>query len=79
MATYAAQNVGARRYDRLNRGLVASSALGCVYSALSFVVGQVYGPELMGLFITGESGAQIISLGHEFIYSIANKGKQIDY
>ena len=67
MAIYAAQNVGARRYDRLNRGLVASSALGFLYSALSFVVALLFGPELMGLFITGESGAQIISLGHEFM------------
>ena len=67
MATYAAQNVGARRYDRLNKGLFAASAMGFAYSALAFVVAWWFGPELMGLFITGEGSAQIIALGHEFM------------
>ncbi len=67
MATYAAQNIGAHRYDRLNRGLFASSAMGFAYSALSFVVAFFFGPALMGLFITGEGGAQIIAMGHDFM------------
>lgn len=67
MATYAAQNVGARRYDRLNRGLFVASAMGFAYSALALVVAWLLGPALMGLFITGEGGAQIISLGHRFM------------
>ena len=67
MATYAAQNIGAHRYDRLNRGLFASSAMGFAYSALSFVVALFFGPALMGLFITGDGGAQIIRMGHDFM------------
>lgn len=67
MATFAAQNIGAHRYDRLNHGLFASSAMGFAYSALSFVVAFFFGPALMGLFITGEGGAQIIAMGHDFM------------
>ena len=67
MATYAAQNVGARRYDRLNKGLVASSAMGFIYSAAALAVAGLFGPALMGLFITGEGGEMIIAMGHEYM------------
>ena len=67
MATYAAQNVGARRYERLNRGLFSSTAMGFVYSAFALGIAWLFGPSLMSLFITGEGSEAIIALGHEFM------------
>lgn len=67
MATYSAQNVGAKRYDRLNKGLISASLIGFGYSAAAIVLGWFFGPTLMHLFITGEEGVQIVSMGHEYM------------
>ncbi len=67
MATYAAQNVGARRIDRLDRGLVSSSLMGFGYSAVALVVTWLFGPALLALFISGEGVAEMIALGHRFM------------
>lgn len=70
MATYGAQNVGACRYDRLNRGLFASSLMGFVYSAMAFLIAWVFGRTLTGLFISGEGSVELIELAQQ--YMIAN-------
>lgn len=70
MATYGAQNVGASRYDRLNRGLFASSAMGFAYSALAFCIAWFFGRMLTGLFVSGEGSEELIGLARQ--YMIAN-------
>lgn len=70
MATYGAQNVGACRYDRLNRGLFASSLMGFGYSAIAFLIAWVFGRTLTGLFISGEGSVELIELAQQ--YMIAN-------
>lgn len=67
MATYGAQNVGASRYDRLNRGVFAASVMGCVYSIAAFAVVCLLGRQLAQLFITGESSVQLIDLAKEYM------------
>ena len=67
MATYGAQNVGAARYDRLNRGLFSASAMGFGYSVLALCVTYFLGPQLTGLFVSGEGSAELISLSHRFM------------
>lgn len=67
MATYGAQNVGAGRYDRLNRGLFAASATGIAYSAAALIVAWFFGRGLTSLFITGESGQQLIELAQQYL------------
>lgn len=67
MATYGAQNVGANRYDRLNRGLFASSMMGFVYSVLAFGIAWFFGARLVSLFVTGEGGAQLIALARQYM------------
>lgn len=62
MATYGAQNVGASRYDRLNRGIFSASAMGFVYSAIALVVVLAFGPALSSLFISGEGSEALIPL-----------------
>lgn len=70
MATYGAQNVGACRYDRLNRGLFASSLMGFGYSAIAFLIAWVFGRTLTSLFISGEGSVELIELAQQ--YMIAN-------
>ncbi len=57
MATYGAQNVGASRYDRLNKGIYSASLMGFGYSLLAFGVAWFFGRSLTGLFVSGGSSA----------------------
>lgn len=67
MATYGAQNVGASRYDRLNRGVFAASMMGFAYSVLAFAVTWFFGSELVSLFVSGEGGAELIELAQQYM------------
>lgn len=51
MATYAGQNVGAGKLDRLNRGLRDCLLLGAVYSVFSFSTIYFFGMDLVALFV----------------------------
>lgn len=53
MATYAGQNVGAGKLDRIGKGLRSCSALGVVYAVLAFLVLFFFGRELTMLFVDG--------------------------
>lgn len=66
MATYGAQNVGASRYERLNRGLWSASVMGFVYSALAFAVAWFFGRSLTQLFVT-DGGAELIELAQMYM------------
>ena len=67
MATYGAQNVGASRYDRLNRGVFAASAMGFVYSVAAFIVAWCFGRVLTGLFVEGAGNAALIDLAQQYM------------
>lgn len=62
MATYGAQNVGAKRFDRLNRGLFASVVIGMAYSAIALGIVLAFGSSLVRFFITGEGSEAILRL-----------------
>ncbi|MBQ4263980.1 MAG: MATE family efflux transporter [Clostridia bacterium] len=66
MATYGAQNVGAGRYDRLNRGVVSASAMGFVYTAAALAVSWFFGENLVQLFVT-DGGAEIIDMAQQYM------------
>lgn len=51
MATYAGQNVGANKLDRLNQGLKASGILGIAYAVIAFAILFFFGDKLSMLFI----------------------------
>lgn len=60
MATYGGQNVGAKKLDRLGKGLFSGSILGIGYALLAFVVLFFFGDTLTGLFVTaGEADITI--------------------
>ena len=67
MATYGAQNVGASRYDRLNKGIYSASLMGFGYSLLAFGVAWFFGRSLTGLFVSGGSSAQLVELAQTYM------------
>ena len=59
MATYAGQNVGARKIDRVHQGLNAASIVGSIYCVIAFVVILIFGKDMVSLFVDAEDPAVI--------------------
>ncbi len=55
MATYAGQNVGAQKWERLNKGMGACVVLGAVYAAAAFVFLFFAGSSLAMIFLDDDS------------------------
>lgn len=51
MATYGGQNVGAKKLERLGKGLKSCALLGAGYAVLAFVVMYFFGDNLAALFV----------------------------
>lgn len=66
MATYAGQNVGAKKLNRVKEGLIAASLIGAVYSVFAFLVLALTGDKIALLFMDG-SETEIISRVHRFL------------
>ncbi len=66
MATYAGQNVGARKWERLNKGLGACVILGAVYAASAFVFLLFAGNKLAMLFLD-EKSRYLLPLVKQFL------------
>lgn len=54
MATFAGQNVGARKFDRIKSGLFAASKIGFAYMLISLLVMVFFGRQLALLFVSAE-------------------------
>ena len=69
MATFAGQNMGARKLRRITEGLKAAAVIGIAYSALAFIVLWLAGKPLIGLFITDSdaSAMQVSTLAYQFL------------
>ncbi len=67
MATYAGQNMGARKLDRISQGLRCTSVLGVVYCALAFGVVALFAKPLLGLFIDPEAAPEVTEMGIQFL------------
>jgi putative MATE family efflux protein len=66
MTTYSAQNYGARRIDRIRRGIVQCSFMAGAYSVFIGLLFLFFGRFFSALFLGGESGA-ILSMAHEYL------------
>ncbi|MBQ2989903.1 MAG: MATE family efflux transporter [Clostridia bacterium] len=66
MATYTAQNAGAGKYDRLNRGVFSASLMGFVYSLGALVFAVCLGDDAVMLFVSGAE-TEIITLAHRYM------------
>lgn len=51
MATYGGQNMGARKIDRISKGLKAAVVMGTIYSVLALIILCVYGETIALLFL----------------------------
>ena len=63
MATYAGQNTGARKLDRISQGLRSASAVGMVYCLLALGVVLLSGDRMLSLFIDGGENAAVMEMG----------------
>lgn len=68
MATYAGQNMGARRLDRIDEGLKKCGILGIGYSILAFGVLYVFGKYIILLFV----GPDLFFVSPDYIEIIQN-------
>ncbi len=66
MATYCGQNMGARKLDRIKKGISRGFILAAAYSAIGFCVARFLGPYLSLLFIEGAE-VGVISLAQQYI------------
>ncbi len=66
MATYGGQNVGARKLDRLGKGLFSCSMFGIVYSVLAFAILYFAGGILCGLFVT-DASHELLDSSRQFL------------
>lgn len=70
MATYAGQNVGARKWDRLNKGMGSCVLLGLIYAVASFLFLLFTGDYLAMIFLD-EKSAHLIPLVKQFLLILA--------
>lgn len=63
MATYGGQNVGAKKIERLDRGLKASLMIGFIYSVAGLMLLYLFGGDLAALFVS-RSETELISNAH---------------
>lgn len=66
MATYAGQNLGAKKLDRVNRGIFSCSRLALVYSLLAFVFVFFTGKYMALLFVDGDE-TELVGLIQTFL------------
>lgn len=58
--TFTGQNVGAKKYDRVKRGMWVAMGMGVVYTFITTVLLLRFGSQIMGVFV---NDAEVISLG----------------
>ena len=70
MATYAGQNTGARKMDRVGQGMRSASVVGIAYCLLAGAVVFLFGEKMLGLFVDGGANAQVMEMA--FLYLRVN-------
>ncbi len=66
MATYCGQNLGAKKLDRIKKGIGSGFILAAIYSAIGMCVARFLGPYISLLFISG-SETSVITLAQQYI------------
>jgi putative MATE family efflux protein len=70
MATYAGQNVGARKLDRISKGIKSSIIIGSVYSIIALIISIFLGKSVALIFIDSNE-IQILSQVVKFLIIVA--------
>lgn len=71
MATYGGQNVGAKKLDRIGRGLKSCVIIGAVYSAVALGITLLWGKNIASLFISGSETELLEQVNLYLIGSVA--------
>ena len=66
LATFAGQNIGARKLERVHQGLKAACIIGAAYSLLALCAKLLWGKQLLLLFVDG-SETQVIQLAYTYL------------
>ncbi|MGN0779673.1 MAG: MATE family efflux transporter [Aristaeellaceae bacterium] len=69
MATFAGQNIGARKLQRVHQGVKAANILGAVYSVVVFLLMVTWGKPMLGMFVD-QGDVQVI--GQAYRYMVVN-------
>lgn len=69
MVTYAGQNLGAGRPDRIRMGVRAANAIALITSGLIAAVMLLFGRPILSLFLSGDPGevAQAMAVGYRYL------------
>ena len=68
MATYAGQNLGAARMDRVRRGVTSALLIATVYSIASAVILHFADVAVMSLFLDTTTEVEIVAMGREYLF-----------
>lgn len=66
MATFAGQNIGARKIERVHAGLKAASIVGTIYCVIACAAVWLFGRGLIGLFVDAPD-VEVIDMAHHFL------------
>lgn len=66
MATYCGQNLGAKKLDRIKKGIGSGFVLAAIYSVVGMCVARFLGPYISLLFISG-SETGVVALAQQYI------------
>lgn len=69
IATYSAQNMGAGRLDRVKKGAITGTVIGCSYAVVATTVLVLFGKNLTALFVS-ENLAEITALVDTYLKAV---------
>ena len=71
MSSYAAQNIGARKMDRVKQGYKASMFMVVVFSLIITSIIFLFGPQLLGLFLKQGAEGSAMSYGLSYMKTVS--------
>ena len=71
MATYAGQNVGAGKLDRVGKGLKSASFIGGIYAIIAFFVLSLFGRQIALLFVSADEIAILDQVKQFLVFNTA--------
>ena len=67
MATFAGQNIGAKKLDRVSAGMRSAAVTGGVYCGIALGIVLLFGKSLLSLFVDGSENAAVMEMGFRYL------------
>ena len=68
MATYAGQNLGAARMDRVRKGVNSALIIAAIYAVASLIILHYADIAIMGLFLDTAKEVEIVAMGRQYLF-----------